>query len=266
MHVAAVQFDIAWEDKAANHQEIERMLDEAAIPEGALIVLPELGDTGFSFNLDVIVDDRTLTWATNLARKRRCFVQVGYAVRGEDGKGRNCATVIDPEGALLGTYQKLHPFGYGARETEFFTGGDHLTLCSCGDVTVCPLVCYDLRFPELWRLAALADPPAELFALGASWPDARQAHWRALLIARAIENQAFVIGVNRCGTDPYVSYAGGSLIVGPKGDILAEAGPEPAVLVAQLDVPDFRGWRRDFPALRDAKPHLLGVIDIHLGP
>lgn len=258
MHVAAVQFDIVWEDKPANHRIIESMLDAAPPPAGAFVLLPELGDTGFSFNLDTIVDDQTLSWACDLARERTYWVQAGFARRAADGTGRNCAAIIDPEGQVRGIYEKLHPFSFG-RESEHYTGGDTILVEQCGDAVVAPMICYDLRFPELWRLAALAG--AEIYSIGASWPDARQAHWRALAIARAIENQAYVVAVNRIGSDPALSYAGGSIIVSPQGTVLAEASCDQTVLHAELDVTALRHWRREFPALRDVRRSLLGAID-----
>jgi predicted amidohydrolase len=94
---------------------------------------------------------------------------------------------------------------------------------------------------------------AECYAIGANWPRARQAHWRALLIARAIENQAFVLGVNRTGRDPTLEYAGGSIAIGPKGDVLGELGDEEAVLSVQVDPRQVREWRETFPAWRDGK-------------
>lgn len=260
MIVLGVQLDIAWEDKDANHTRIEAMLDAADVPRGAFVLLPELGDTGFSFDLARIADDRTLPWARALATRLGVWIQAGFARRGPDGRGRNCAAMVGPDGVVVGTYEKVHPFSYG-REIEHFTGGGHLTVGTCAGAGVCPLICYDLRFPELWRLGALAsDRPAEVFTIGASWPDARQSHWRTLMIARAIENQAYVVGVNRVGRDPHLSYAGGSLIVAPSGEVLAEAGDTPAVIRADLDLDAMRRWREEFPALRDARPELLGTI------
>lgn len=125
---------------------------------------------------------------------------------------------------------------------------------------MCPLICYDLRFPELWRLGAVEE--ADVFTIGASWPAARQQHWRALLIARAIENQAYVVAVNRIGDDPHIKYAGGSLIISPTGEVLAEApaGNVPIVLQAELDPAALRAWREKFPALADIHRELLGSI------
>jgi predicted amidohydrolase len=271
MRFAAVQFDIVWENKPANHTIVERMLDEVRprIEPGTFVLLPELGDTGFSMDLDRIVDDQSLAWAVDLARRRKIFLQHGFARRspvakGGSGhvlKGRNCAVIISPTGEMLADYEKIHPFSYG-READHFTGGDHLSIADCGEVKVCPLICYDLRFPELWRAAVLTegDESAEVFTIGASWPAARQAHWRALCIARAIENQAYVVAVNRCGRDPHVAYAGGSIMVSPRGEIVAEATEKPQVLQGHVDVQALRAWRTEFPALRDARTHLLGRI------
>jgi predicted amidohydrolase len=117
-----------------------------------------------------------------------------------------------------------------------------------------------LRFPELWRVATAGG--AEVFTIGASWPDTRQTHWRALLIARAIENQAFIVAVNRVGADPHLKYAGGSIIISPTGEILDEAGVSPQVLVADLDLGELRAWRTEFPVLRDVRDDLLGTMTV----
>ena len=259
MRVAVVQFDVAWEDKPANHATIERMLGEAGVEAGTYVLLPELGDTGFSFNLDAIIDQSTLSWASGLARRLGIWLQPGFARRGPDGLGRNCAAIIDPEGEVRAVYAKIHPFTY-SRETDYYAGGDTVVVRACGGAAVCPLICYDLRFPELWRVAALAG--VEVFTIGASWPDVRQAHWRALIIARAIEDQAYVVGVNRVGRDPSHGYAGGSMIVAPDGELIAEAGREPTVLTTDLDLESLRRWRAEFPALRDVRPELIGSMNI----
>ncbi len=259
MLVAAVQFDVAWEDKPANHAIVERMLREAQIARGTYVLLPELGDTGFSFDLAKIVDGRSLTWARKLARDLGVWIQPGFAENGSDGRGRNCAAIISPQGEILAIYRKVHPFSYG-RESQHYSGGDRIVIRDCDGAAVCPLICYDLRFPELWRAAAASG--AEIFTIGASWPDSRQTHWRALLIARAIENQAFIVAVNRVGADPHLHYAGGSIIVSPTGEIVDEAGESPRVLVADLDIAVVRDWRAEFPALRDVRDDLLGTMTV----
>ena len=119
------------------------------------------------------------------------------------------------------------------------------------DFTVCPLICYDLRFPELFRSAVRLG--ADLFTVSANWPDARLRHWKTLLDARAIENLAFVVGVNRTGSDPNYRFPGCSRIVDHHGQLLAEAGDSEAILSCELDYPDLIAWRREFPALEDMK-------------
>ena len=122
MRVAAVQIDIVWEDKQANHRIIEDMLDEADIKPDTLVLLPELGDTGFSFNLAKITDGLTLPWAQQLAQRLGIWLQPGFAERGSEGKGRNCAAIISPQGDVLGVYRKVHPFSYGS-EVDHYSGG-----------------------------------------------------------------------------------------------------------------------------------------------
>ena len=118
-------------------------------------------------------------------------------------------------------------------------------------MTVCPAICYDLRFPELFRVGL--DHGAAMFTVIANWPEARRDHWRALLVARAIENQAIVAGVNRTGRDPHLGYAGDSLVVGPRGEILLDGGSAEGVWSCVLDGGLVDGWRREFPAWRDRK-------------
>jgi predicted amidohydrolase len=259
MLVAAVQFDVAWEDKPANHAVIEQMLREAKVAAGTYVLLPELGDTGFSFDLAKIADGRSLTWARTLARELKVWIQPGFAENSNDGKGRNCAAIISPQGEILGIYRKVHPFSY-SRESEHYSGGDRIVIRDCVGAAVCPMICYDLRFPELWRVAA--SNGAEIFTIGASWPETRQSHWRALLIARAIENQAYVVAVNRVGADPHLQYAGGSIIICPTGEILDEADDSPRVLIADLDLGQLRAWRSEFPVLRDVRDDLLGTMTV----
>lgn len=259
MQVAAIQCDIAWHDPSASRADIERLLDAAALPAGGLAVLPELCDVGFTIDLDAVTPSTAPEWAATQARLRGIAVAVGYPRRASDGFGRNECAIARPDGSLSPAYAKVHPFGLG-RETEAYRGGDRLVVVEHGGFRICPLVCYDIRFPELFRLGALAG--ADLFVVIASWPARRAAHWRALAIARAIENQAFVVACNRVGRDPNVAYDGGSLIVAPDGEILAEAGAAPTALVAELDPQRVASWRSAFPALRDLHRAHLGEIPI----
>ncbi len=259
MQFASLQHDIAWEDPAATRKIIERSLEGCGLPAGSFLLLPELGETGFSVALDRVAGRGGVAWAAELARSRGWFVQVGHAEIGADRRGRNRATVIDQEGRVLGDYDKIHPFSF-AGEDRHYGPGERILLVEAGGFTVCPLICYDLRFPELWRLAARAG--AEVFTIGASWPAARAAHWRQLAVARAIENQAFVVACNRVGRDPNHAYAGGSLVVSPLGEILAEGGEAAALVEAGLDRSTLLEWRQTFPAMRDRRDSMLGTVSV----
>jgi len=261
MQAHLVQLNISWENPSENFARVEALLADTPISPGDLIVLPELFDTGFSLNTEATndADAHTETFLTNLAKRLAVTVQGGRTVL-PNGQtlALNTMSVIDPAGLTLCTYAKIHPFSFG-REPDAFTGGDKVVTYSWNENTpiqCTPAICYDLRFPELFRFAVKQG--AELIALGANWPSARQNHWRTLLIARAIENQAFVLGVNRTGSDPYLHYAGGSIIIDPKGDILAEANDEECVLTSEIDPKQVHAWRKKFPALRDAR--LLGKM------
>lgn len=253
MRAHLLQLDLAWEDPGANFRQVERALDQADPDPGDLVLLPELFDTGFSFRTEKNADSegRTLRFLLELAEDLGITIQGSRTLRPCDcDKAFNVATVAGPDGSPLAEYRKVHPFTFG-REPEFFAGGSEVLTYPWNDLTVCPAICYDLRFPELFR-AGLAKG-AQLFALGANWPSARQHHWRALAIARAIENQAFVLAVNRTGSDPHLHYAGGSIAIGPKGDILGELGDAPGTLSVEIDPEILHTWRSTFPAWKDRR-------------
>ena len=261
MHAHLVQLDIQWEDRAANFARVRALLDATPVATADLIVLPEMFDSGFSLNIERTADTggETGRFLAGLAAERGCFVHAGTTAIGTDGRGRNRAVTFDPSGAQVSTYDKMHPFSYG-REGERFARGDAPVTwelpraAGTAPAKVCPAVCYDLRFPELFR-AGLA-MGASVFTVVANWPAGRREHWRALLIARAIENQTIVLGVNRCGRDPHLNYLGGSIAVDAQGHVLAEAADSERVLSVELDLDRLDRWRAEFPAWRDQHPAL----------
>ncbi|TVQ64382.1 MAG: carbon-nitrogen family hydrolase [Phycisphaerales bacterium] len=261
MRAHLVQTDIVWEDKPENRRRAASMLHGVEIDAGDLIVLPEMFDTGFSLNVDQTHDEGDgARWLSDLARSHKACVVGGLTVRDEIGMGRNRALCVGHNGETLAQYEKLHPFSYG-REGERFVGGERIVVFpwkyaeGAPPLLVQPTVCYDLRFPELYRAGRRAG--AELILVIANWPSARTSHWRALLVARAIENQAYVIGVNRCGSDPHLAYDGASMVVGPRGETLCDAGESEGVHSVAIDAPSVRAWREEFPAWRDARTDLL---------
>jgi omega-amidase len=250
MRAHLVQFDIAWEDKPANFAAVERLLEHAPIEPGDLVVLPEMFDTGFSMHTAVTADREgsTLGFVQRLAEDLGVTIQAGRTVHPcHCTRASNVATIVDPHGRAIAEYAKIRLFPLGT-EPETIQGGDRVmtwTWVATG-LIVCPLICYDLRFPELFR--AGLKKGAEVFALGACWLQGRHAHWKPLLQARAIENQAFVLGVNRCGSDPNSRYLGGTVAFGPKGDLLGELGENEGVLSVEIDAGSLREWRAKFPA------------------
>jgi len=239
VNVAALQLDCVWENKAANYDKVRAML--AGIAPGTLVVLPEMFATGFTANLALAEDTGESVAA--IAKEYRVNVLAGI-VRNR----RNEAVLFNPEGREVTRYAKLHPFRPGGEATEAGTGP---VIVPLGEFQLAPVICYDLRFPEDFR--ASVKRGANVFAVIASWPASRIEHWLTLLKARAIENQAYVIGANRCGADPNHTYPGRSQIISPRGEVLADAGAGECVLPAMLDLPALETYRREFPALQELR-------------
>jgi len=253
MRIAGVQLDIVWEDKKANHAKVRSIVEKADLPKGTLLLLPEMFSTGFSMNATSIAegeDRETERFLESLARDFGMAVMGGVVTLGSDGRGRNQSLTIGPDGTLLARYAKIHPFSFG-EETTHYTGGTEIVLFDYGGFKVAPFVCYDLRFPEIFRAGVRRG--AQLFCVIANWPQPREEHWLTLLKARAVENQAYVVGINRCGRDPKLAYSGRSLILGPKGETLADGGNAEGIVQAELDLPVLLDWRKTFPALADMK-------------
>ncbi len=260
MQVIALQYAPTWLDKSASHRTVEAMLEAVRPEAGAFVVLPEMSDTGWSMDVDAVVEGDSIGWARRLTADLRIHLQIGFARRVDRAPGAaNAAIVIHPDGRTSPVYEKIHPFGF-TPEPDHFAAGTAIVLERVGSFQTAPSICYDLRFPELHRLAVAEG--AEILAIGANWPVERAAHWRALVIARAVENQTYVIATNRTGSDPTFDFGGGSLIVGPDGSVLAEGGSGPEAVTAVVDESTLQRWRRVFPALRDRRSELLGEIPV----
>jgi predicted amidohydrolase len=253
MEVHLCQFDSVWENRAASHDRARSLLAAAKPAEGSLIVLPEMFATGFSTNLAITCQTDARedeSFLRELACEYRSTVMGGVVSPAPSGKGFNQSVTFDPAGRELARYSKIQPFLLGS-EGECHDPGDHVCTFPLGQFTVAPLVCYDLRFPEHFRTAVKVG--ADLMVVIASWPVKRHHHWLTLLQARAIENLAFVIGVNRTGADPNFLHNGRSVVVSPHGHIIADAGEGEQVLTTRIDAEAAHQWRRDFPALRDMR-------------
>jgi predicted amidohydrolase len=233
------------------------MLERAEPSPGALVVLPEMFASGFSGDVIAATDGvmESEAFLSRLAKKYRIALMGGLATL-PDGHGANVSVTFGPDGAELARYRKLQPFSLSG-ENEVYPAGNRIVTFPWGGFTVAPFICYDLRFPEIFRLAT--DRGADLIAVMANWPDRRHHHWSTLLRARAIENMAGLIGVNRAGTDPQFTYAGGSAILGPQAEVLAEAGEAPGFIKAELTPETVAVWRTAFPALRDRRKDISAL-------
>ncbi len=254
MNLVGVQWDTVWEDKAANHARLTALFRADPPEAGSLVILPEMWATGFSLNVSAVTETparETEAFMAALAETNGVYLLGGIVTTGPDGRGRNEAVLFRPQGQEVLRYAKMHPFSFG-QETKHYGRGSEVVLFHWQGFTVAPFVCYDLRFPEVFRHAARLG--AQVFCVIANWPAVREDHWLTLLKARAIENQAYVIGVNRCGHDPNLYYGGRSLIFGPRGEVVTESGIEAGVITARLDFQALQNYRREFPALEDIHP------------
>jgi predicted amidohydrolase len=253
MKVYCCQLDIAWENKAENFKRVTTLLRKQRLWRGSLLILPEMFATGFSMNAKAIAESAvgaTDRFLRALAREHGVFVIGGLVRSASDGRFFNAAVCLAPDGRRVASYAKLHLFSPGG-ESRHYAPGLAITLFQWAKYKVAVSICYDLRFPELYRMAV--QQAANVLVVIANWPAPRHFHWQALLRARAIENQAYVVGVNRCGADAQLAYQGGSMVVGPGGETVAEAGKKETVLAANLDLAGLNRLRADFPALRDIR-------------
>jgi omega-amidase len=250
--VAAVQMNLAWENRPENYRRA-RAWAERAVSKGAqLVVLPEMFATGFSMNPTVTAepaDGPTPTFLDTLARELGVAVIGGYVQEVSGGRGANVARAVDRDGALLAEYRKTHLVGI-LGETEVHEAGAGPEVFQVAGAPLSAFVCYDLRFPELFRL--VADSVSAMVVI-ASWPASRQAHWDALLVARAIENQCFVVGVNRVGEGGGLDFTGGTVVVDPLGRILEHGGDQEGLVAAAIDPDQVAAVRREFPFLADRR-------------
>jgi predicted amidohydrolase len=250
----ALQMDISWENKPANYARVRALLAKAAPEPGSLVALPEMFATGFSMNAATLAEahgGETEQFLGALAKELKIMIVGGAAIRGDDGKARNVALGFSPAGERICSYAKMRPFTLG-QEDQHYAAGDRPTAFQWGECTVSPFICYDVRFPELFRDVARYHQP-QLFVVIANFPEKRITHWVRLLRARAIENQAYVLGVNRVGDDPYYHYNGRSILIDPQGDLLADAGETEGVIQAPLDLDQLAKYRAGLPFLKDLR-------------
>lgn len=255
MRIAGIQLDIAWEDPKTNYEKVTPWID-AAVGSGArLVVLPEMFACGFSMNTDTIAEPEngpSATFLREVAQSRRIWLGGSVPERRADGqRPANTFILADPEGGLT-RYRKIHPFSY-ADEHRHYEAGTQFVTVEIEGLRCTLFVCYDLRFAdEFWATATNTD----CYLVVANWPEPRREHWTTLLQARAIENQAYVVGINRVGAGGAkgsLKYTGDSRIFDPLGRPLAAASIEETMLLADVSPDEVRRVRESFPFLQDRR-------------
>lgn len=286
MRIAAIQHDIAWEDGAATRHHLVPLITEAAASGAGLVVVSEMYATGFSMEPERVAEDAggpneqflvqqaaehgvwligsVAQWAEPADPEEKAVLgaeaedqedqedQADLSAEPAQPRSRrraaNVAIVAGPAGQLH-RYAKIHPFSY-AGEHECYRAGEAFLTVPIGDLNVSVFICYDLRFAdEFWALAAHTD----LYVVVANWPSSRREHWRTLLRARAIENQAYVLGCNRVGSVDRLHHSGDSAIIDPLGRTLVEASEVESVLRADADPTEVKRVRDRFPFLADRR-------------
>lgn len=255
LKIAILQMDIVYGHPETNYLKSEKMIEEASKNNPDVIVLPELWTTGYDLaNLNQIADknaDKTINFLKCLAKKYDVSFVGGSVANQTDSGVENTLLVIDNNEQVIHKYSKLHLFKL-MDEHLYLTSGQSKGLFTLFGHQFAGLICYDIRFPE-WVRAHTSRGAEALFVV-AEWPMVRLAHWRALLIARAIENQCYVIGCNRCGDDPNNHFAGHSLIIDPLGEIVVEGTETESVLVAEIDLNNTEAVRSMIPVFTDRRP------------
>lgn len=249
LKIAVFQFDLIWEDVQSNLAKIDQMLER--LPHGTDIVfLPEMFSTGFTMNAGKVAESMTGETMDWLKKRSSAYQRAicGSLVIQEDGKFFNRLVFVEPSGKVS-CYDKRHLFTMAGEEGRY-TRGENRLIVEFKGWRICPLICYDLRFPVWSRNQNNYD----LLIYSANWPEPRALVWNTLLKARAIENQSVVVGINRVGLDGNkISYSGQSQVIDAKGNSIALAKEcNEEIISSEISYSELAGFRKKFPVLDDA--------------
>lgn len=254
MKIATISLNQVWENKEENKNRCLSFIIKAFEDKCDIIIFPEMTLTGFSMNPDKIKEkldnSDTIRWFVEMAVYYKINIVFGMVLGGRE-KAKNVAIVVSKEGEILCNYTKIHPFSY-ADENKYFEGGDRLGIFKIDGIKIGLTICYDLRFPELYQSLS---KEAYVIINIANWPQRRSEHWNILSTARAIENQVFMVSVNRIGVDGNdTTYIKGSKVINPSGVILDPANSDGE----EMDIYDFdprtvEFIRESFPVKKDRK-------------
>ena len=243
--VALGEYDTGWQDPERSLSMARETAEQAQAAGAQLLVLPEMCTTGFTMEPAIFADPpggpSTRALAA-LAKHCGLWIIAGLSTR-RDERYFNSALAFAPDGSLVATYDKQRLFGY-ARETDVYSAGEAPCVIKVGGLSLGLFICFDLRFPELFREVG---PDVDAFVVVANWPSARQRHWEILTQARAIENQCFVIAVNRIGEGDGLEYEGGSVILDPWGERRDEEAGKSSLRIGKVSHDAVAKVRKKFP-------------------
>lgn len=260
MRIALVSLDQAWENKGENIQVCRYFVQKAKVQGAELVIFPEMTLTAFSMNTNNTAEERatsaTVKLFKDLAKENQISIVFGVVFQDGD-KATNNAIMVDGNGDIKGCYNKIHPFTF-AGEDKVFRGGNEICVIKLEPMSLGLTICYDLRFPEIY--SALANQ-CDLIINIANWPARRVNHWNVLLKARAIENQLFIVGVNRIGIDGKgLEYVKSSQVLNADGESLRPIMSEDNFDIFDID-PEFTGkFKKIFSTSQDRKPALYQSI------
>jgi len=251
MKIGLIQYNPVWEDKITNEKRITSLLNEGN-SDVDLLIFPEMTLTGFSMRSESFAEEiegESFKYFSSIAKNFECDVIAGI-IEKRSAKYFNTIIHIDKNGKLKNHYHKIHPFSF-SNEDKNFSAGDKPVITSIDKWKVGLSICYDLRFPELYRF--YAKEKVDLIVVIANWPDTRIEHWRTLLKSRAIENQCYVAGVHRVGKAPKLNYTGFSSVFDPMGKEIVAVEDEERFIVAEIDKSLVEDVRSKLPFLEDIK-------------
>ena len=255
---AIAQTDIIWENSSENMEKIEAFVKKASQNKVQLILFPEMVLTGFTMNINKLVlsEEKIISWIKQVAINNNINIGLGFAIK-VDEKGKNKYAIVSKEGNVLIMYTKIHPFSYSGEDEKYYSG-DEICVCKINEFQITPFICYDLRFPEIFQIAS---KEAQIITVAANWPKSREQHWITLLKARAIENQCYVIGINRIGLGDGLQYNGASIFVSPDGIFLNEMNSKEMLIIEELKMKAIKDIKDRFDIKKDRREELYFFKD-----
>ncbi len=260
MKLAICQSEIKYLDFEYNLQHAQKAIHEAACNKADCIVFPEMSFTGFSMNTKITsrYSNASLESMKSFAAADNITIGFGWTEMQSDNVSYNHYSFISSNGDIILDYIKIHPFSY-AGEDLYFKGGTSLPHSSMFNVDFQCAICYDLRFPEIFRINP---DKIQAVIIPANWPEKRLQHWKVLLQARAIENQVYIIGVNCTGVQDGLLYSGGSMAISPDGSIICNCGDKPGLYYTDIDPLNVKNIRKNFPVLNDIRKELYNNLSV----